>query len=473
MTNHRTPGNPGDEFDDDFDDFDDFDRDPDSDLDEDADDLDAEFDALTSRLSARTGDVYDDESDDEQEDDSELADLKALFGDDGFRILDLKQLLQVDEPADSSPRHRKIEKELDDEDDDEDDDVVDVLGANMLVPSLPLEQVLQILVDGQPVAPNELGIFSNLTAVEAREVARRWPEIAGELRAAIVSTLVELDEGVVLLDLGEFLRVALADSFAPVRVWAIEGLHEFLSADLLTRFIALARSDEDAGVRAAAAEALGPFVLAGELDEFDAALSMRAEQTLLELLGDETQPVAVQCRALESIAYSGEAGVRQLIEESYYDENDELRVSAVVAMGRSADTHWRRMVVAELSSASPRMRAEACYACGELEATAGRSVLLELLLDEEEAVRLGAIFALARVGGEQARDALRLVADGEDDVLAEAAAVALEEMLFYAGGEADTAPLFDDDNDDDMDDDFDDWESGPDAGDEPPARRRR
>ena len=462
MTNHRTPGNPGDEFDDDFDDFE-------SDLDEDADELDAEFDALTSRLSAPTGDVYDDESDDEQEDDSGLADLKALFGDDGFRILDLKQLLQVDEPADSSPRHRKIEKERDDED----DDVVDVLGANMLVPSLPLEQVLQILVDGQPLAPNELGIFSNLTAAEAREVARRWPEIADELRVAIVSTLVDLDEGVVLLDLGEFLRVALVDGFAPVRVWAIEGLHEVLSADLLTRFIALARTDEDAGVRAAAAEALGPFVLAGELDEFDAALAMRAEQTLLELLGDETQPVAVQCRALESIAYSGEAGVRQLIEESYYDENDELRVSAVVAMGRSADTHWRRIVVAELSSASPRMRAEACYACGELEATAGRSALLELLLDEEETVRLGAIFALARVGGEQARDALRLLADGEDDVLAEAAAVALEEMLFYAGGEADTAPLFDDDNDDDMDDDFDDWESGPDAGDEPPARRRR
>jgi HEAT repeat protein len=378
-------------------------------------------------------------------------------------------LLQVDEPADSAPRHRKIEKELDNDD----DDVVDLLGANMLVPTLSLEQVLQLLVDGQPLAPNELGIFSNLTAAEAREVARRWPEIAGELRAAIVSTLVGLDEGVVILDLGEFLRVALADSFAPVRVWAIEGLHEVLSADLLTRFIALARTDEDAGVRAAAAEALGPFVLAGELDEFDAALAMRAEQTLLELLGDETQPAAVQCRALESIAYSGEAGVRQLIEESYYDDNDELRVAAVVAMGRSADTHWRRIVVAELSSASPRMRAEACYACGELEATAGRSALLELLLDEEEAVRLGAIFALARVGGEQARDALRLVADGDDDVLAEAAVVALEEMLFYTGDEAEAAPLFDDDNDDDMDDDFDDWESGPDAGDEPPARRRR
>ena len=80
MTNHRTPGNPGDEFDDDFDDFE-------SDLDEDADELDAEFDALTSRLSAPTGDVYDDESDDEQEDDSGLADLKALFGDDGFRVI--------------------------------------------------------------------------------------------------------------------------------------------------------------------------------------------------------------------------------------------------------------------------------------------------------------------------------------------------------------------------------------------------
>src|SRR5690606_33021985 len=138
------------------------------------------------------------------------------------------------------------------------------------------------------------------------------------------------------------LRIALQDSDPTVRRLAIAGLSDVsddTESDLLGPLIDILRNDDHVEVRAAAAAALGNFVLAGELDEMDSALAMRAEQVLLETLREPDEPILVQSRALESIAYSGETGVRQLIEEAYYSPDEMLRVSALIAMGRSADVY--------------------------------------------------------------------------------------------------------------------------------------
>ena len=85
-------------------------------------------------------------------------------------------------------------------------------------------------------------------------------------------------------------------------------------------------------------------------------------------------------------------------------------------------------------------------------------------------VRLAAIFALGQIGGKKARDALRVLTQGDDAVAAEAADTALEEMLVNA---ADGIARLDDgdvgsdaDEGDDLDfgpwdtDDFDDDKLG-------------
>jgi HEAT repeat protein len=206
-------------------------------------------------------------------------------------------------------------------------------------------------------------------------------------------------------------------------------------------------------------------VLAGELDELDAALAMRAEEALLAILHNEEEPIAVQARALESIAYSGETGIRQLIEDSYYSPDEEMRVSALIAMGRSADTRWRGLARAELQNPSPQMRAEAARACGELEAKKAEADLLELLSDEEQNVRLAAIFALGRLGGNKAREALRVLAQGDDATEAEAAEMALEEMLYVTSDEDMT--LLDDSGADEGDNlDFAPWDTADDFDDD-------
>ena len=185
-------------------------------------------------------------------------------------------------------------------------------------------------------------------------------------------------------------------------------------------------------------------------------LAMRAEQALMAALANGAESLLVQCRALESIAYSGEVGVRQLIEDAYYSPVEEMRLSALIAMGHSADIRWRKLARAELDNPSPAMRAEAAYACGELEAKSALPELLDLLEDEEQMVRLAVISALGHIGGKPAKTALRAIAASSDEVEAFAAEEALEEMAFYAGPEAAVAPLYDEADVDAWDDDDDD-----------------
>lgn len=332
-------------------------------------------------------------------------------------------------------------------------------------PRFTVQELMKYLVTGtETITGDDLFVFSDLSRQDAALVRQEWLLITPEQRQALVHALVELATEDLDWQLGRFLRIALEDPDATVRRYAIEGLWEETEADLLGPLIQLLYHDKSEEVRAAAAGVLGTYVLAGELDELDASLAMRAEEALLAILHNPAEPLAVQARALESIAYSGETGVRQLIEDSYYSPDEELRISALVAMGRSADTRWRGLARAELQNPSPLMRAEAARACGELEAKKAEPDLLGLLLDEEQVVRLAAIFALGRLGSARAREALRTLTASEDAIDAEAADTALEEMLFFAGAEDIT--LLDDDGPDEGDDlDFAPWDTADDFDD--------
>ena len=325
-------------------------------------------------------------------------------------------------------------------------------------PDVSVDQLIARLLHDAHTPPLEsLYALSDLSLRDAESLRTQWDLIAAERRRAVIEQLVEQAQVDFFLQLGRLLRLALEDSDAGVRQTAIEGLWDDEAGDLIGSFVHILGNDPEVAVRAAAASALGAYVLAGELDELDAALAMRVEEALLGVLNDETEPLEVQCRALESIAYSGEIGVRQLIEDAYYSPYEEMRISSLYAMGRSADVRWRGLVRAELQNPSSSMRAGAAIACGELEVRAATDDLLSLLDDEEEAVRLAAIFALGRIGGRVAREALQAVAASELEAESVAAEDALEEMLFY--DDADGIPLYDEPEDDEEDNDAEPWDA--------------
>ncbi len=323
--------------------------------------------------------------------------------------------------------------------------------------SLSVEKLLQKLIaEEAPPSLQELSALSDLSRSEVQRVREMWSAIPEPRRLESLRLLVEAAYEDIQLQLGRLLRVALEDESERIRALAILGLWEDDDEDLIGPLVQMLYNDPSEIVRAQAASALGQFVLGGELEEIDAAQAMRAEEALLDILQGEEEPLTIKCRALESMAFSGEAGVRQLIEDAYYSPYEEMQISALAAMGRSADTRWRSAAQAELENSSPEIRVAAARACGELEAEAALDDILALLTDEEKSVRLAAIFALGRIGGKMAEEALDVMLTSEDPDEVAAVEEALEEIVFF--GNPDAIPLFDESEDDwEIDDDPDEW----------------
>ena len=170
---------------------------------------------------------------------------------------------------------------------------------------------------------------------------------------------------------------------------------------------------------------------------------MLAEEALLETLRSGEEELEVRRRAVEAIAYSGEAGVRDIIEAAYYDEDQKMQASALFAMGRSADAYWRKLLVRELENRSPELRFEAARACGELETQSAVPKLVEMSTNDlDREVQQAAVWALGRIGGRAAREALEDFFESDDEVLSQAAAEALDEMDMLS--ESVSIPLFED-----------------------------
>jgi HEAT repeat protein len=110
-----------------------------------------------------------------------------------------------------------------------------------------------------------------------------------------------------------------------------------------------------------------------------------------------------------------------------------MRISAVFAMGRSADTRWEQEVQQELFSTAPEMRYEAARACGELQLSDTVSMLEELTEDADIEVQQAAIWALGQIGGDRAREILEYYAHASDEALRSAANAAIEEFEFLHG----------------------------------------
>jgi HEAT repeat protein len=219
-----------------------------------------------------------------------------------------------------------------------------------------------------------------------------------------------------------------------VRSQAIEGLWEDEDLALAGLLVRLLGDDPSESVRVAAAISLGRFVLLGELEKIQAAPAMMVENGLLGAIYDPHETLEVHRRAVESIAYSGQAQVRDIIEMAYCDDEEQMRISAVFAMGRNADPIWREMVTAELDHPNPEMRYEAARACGELEASAALSALIYLIeADPDSEVQEMAIWALGRIGGKEARRVLEACCESEDEALRQAAEEALDELDFLGG----------------------------------------
>jgi len=295
----------------------------------------------------------------------------------------------------------------------------------------PAEETVNTL-QREGLSRSDLYAFSNLSRQEAKAAYAAVGALPVETRRRIARLMIDIAESDFAVNFGEVFRLALADEDAGVRRAAIEGLWEDEDSRLVPLLATLLLEDPATEVRAAAATSLGRFVLLGELRKIRERSHQQAFHALLAACTEQEEG-EVRRRALESLAYSCEAVVAKLIREVYEDRNEQMRVSAVFAMGRNGDERWSSIVMRELYSPNPAMRYEAARACGELALEKSVPVLLELLEDVDVEVQEAVIWPLGQIGGDEARQRLVACTHMENEALRTAAQDALRELEFLHG----------------------------------------
>jgi HEAT repeat protein len=293
-----------------------------------------------------------------------------------------------------------------------------------------------------------LGALTGANKNDARTFAQTWAGLAVERRRRVAQMLVTRAEENFELDFTPLFRQMFTDTDPRVRVAAIEGLWEDEDAALVKAFSIFLQKDPDPRVRAAAADALGRFVLLAEYGHVPESVGATAADALLKTIRSEREERTVLYRSVEAFAYSSAPLVREVIRAAYADDDAEMRASALVAMGHSADEHWSATLADELESDDARMRFNAVRAVGELEDQTAVPRLIALLDDSDREVQTAAIAALGQIGGKPAQNALNRVAESDDEVLSDLAKEALQELNFAANSDL---LLFDVDADDDAD----------------------
>jgi HEAT repeat protein len=299
---------------------------------------------------------------------------------------------------------------------------------------MTFERVLDHICDERtPLSHPRLYMLSELRPDEMELFASRWATMSAMRRRHVTAALVEIAEVNVTVDFSGIFRLGLDDDDAEVRTHSIDGLWEDEGPALVDSLLRMLSSDPSIPVRAAAATSLGRFVLLSELEELDEELGNRIVKALWEVLEDPSEALGVRRRVVEAISFSGEERVRGIIEEAYHHQSEKMRVSAIFSMGRSADPTWGPSVISELTSPNPEMRFEAARACGELELREAVPGLIDLILDPDREVQQAAIFALGKIGGQEARRALQACCESDDEVIATAGDEALGELEFTSG----------------------------------------
>jgi HEAT repeat protein len=339
-----------------------------------------------------------------------------------------------------------------------------------------LQETLKRLSEQPGALPfSRLYTFSDLADEDLASFCAVWDTFPTVQRQRLAHSLVELAEASFQVNFDAIFVHCLDDPDGIVRAAAIDGLWENKDTALLGRLLSVVRNDPSALARAAAAMGLGRFVLAGELEELEPPVQARILTELLTTIHLADESIDVRRRAVESVAYACTPEVAEVLELAYYDEDEEMRLSAIVGMGRSCDDRWKDVILTEIESTSAAMRYEAALACGGLMLREAVPILTRLLEDADPQIRDASIWSLGQIGGGQAKQALMAAYEDADEdtrvILDEALAEqALSEgsleFLLYEIDEEGNDDLFGDEvltlwsQDDDIEDEQgrDDWD---------------
>ena len=297
-----------------------------------------------------------------------------------------------------------------------------------------LDELFSLLLDEEQLLPiEELSALSDLDTRQLDLFSSCWQSLSPLRRRTLLATLgQQADEHIELL-FDSINILALNDPDPNIRKIAIGNLWESTDPSLLTAFLTTFNEDSSLEVRTAAADALGRFVLLAELKDETFSYSDQIVDDLLGTIRDGASP-ELHRACVKSLGFSSREDAQAIIADAYNSGDEELLQSALLAMGRSANPVWRPEILQELHHPSPRIRAEAARAAGELELHDAAQLLVELLEDVSDEVIHVAIWSLGQLGGDAARTALTDIrASASDPETVKKADEALEHLAFLEG----------------------------------------
>lgn len=220
------------------------------------------------------------------------------------------------------------------------------------------------------------------------------------------------------------------DDNPEVRQAAIVALWDVAEPRHIELLMSKAESDPDVDVRGKATSVLGIFIYEGSVDEsLDQSQYLTVRRFLLNLAENDAESLLVQRMAIEALSFDADEVVQDLVASAYDHPADEMKLSAVFAMGRSALPRWHETLLEELGSASREMQIEAINAVNEAALEAATPALRNLANRSDKDVRLAAIWALSHTGGPGALETLEMCAQvTDDDDVRHAAEDAIEEL---------------------------------------------
>src|SRR6185503_178323 len=281
---------------------------------------------------------------------------------------------------------------------------------------ISFQTVLDALLDEKKDFPRRyLREFSDIAPLELKTLLDIWPRVTLSRKQTLLEELKTLAEGDTLVSFDDLGRALLTDPEPIVRTHAIRLLHESEDLKLVPTYLDMLKNDSDTTVRREAANVLNLFVDLGELEEIPENIYHQIEDALLACANSEDD-ARVRRTALESLGYSSRPEVITLIESAFHREDPNWQASALHAMGRSADDRWRDDVLYSLINDDDRIRLAAVQAAGDLAISPARTILLEMLSEEEEPdVTNAVIWSLSQIGGEDVRTYLENLLDQTDE----------------------------------------------------------
>lgn len=289
--------------------------------------------------------------------------------------------------------------------------------------------------------------LSDMAASEKETLEQRWHEMSDERRRVLTRHMADISEENFAVDFSPVFAFCLQDRHAPVRVAALDGVWDTTNTALIDPIIGLMKQDESVEVRTAAAQALAHYVLMAEWGELPKRVAPPIVEALLHVYDHPETAVSVRRAVVESLGASGHPRVDAIIREAYESSDDGMQLSAVFAMGKSADGRWLPILLEEMNSFRMEMRAEAARAAGNIGSSDATAELAQLTMDEEPVVQVTAVTALGQIGSDEAQRILEsLLDDPEFEDLHDVIEETMEEMM-WLGGELDLLLLSDDDDD--------------------------